>query len=69
MLAGLQGHLKGTDMSETKTLPLTEDQVSQYHEDGFILVSGLVPEDIARRGEDAMCEVMMMDRNDPGTWT
>lgn len=47
--------------------PLTEDQISQYHRDGFLLASGLVSEAIARKGEDAMWEVMKMDRNDPET--
>lgn len=56
-------------MSVLGGISLTEDQVDQYRRDGFILASGLIPEDVARRGEDAMWEVMMMDRNDPSTWT
>jgi hypothetical protein len=56
-------------MSDTQTMPLTKDQIVRYHEDGYVVISGLIPEDIARRGEDAMWELMMMDRDDPSTWS
>ena len=49
-------------------LPLTEDRVAQYHRDGFLLASNLIPEAIARTGEAAMWTVMGMDADDPGTW-
>lgn len=49
-------------------LPLTADRVAQYHRDGFLLASGLIPEAIARKGEAAMWAVMGMDADDPGTW-
>ena len=49
--------------------PLTENQVLKYHEDGYLLASGLIPEAVARRGEDAVWEVMEMDRSDPNTWS
>ncbi|MDP6039396.1 MAG: phytanoyl-CoA dioxygenase family protein [Candidatus Latescibacteria bacterium] len=51
-----------------ETLPLTEELVAQYHRDGFLLASGLVSEVIARKGEDAMWDVMEMDRDDGETW-
>ena len=49
--------------------PLTENQVLKYHEDGYLLASGLIPEAVARRAEDAVWEVMEMDRSDPNTWS
>ena len=49
-------------------LPLTKDLTDQYHRDGFLLASGLMPEAIARTGEATMWEVMGMDANDPETW-
>ena len=49
-------------------LPLTKDLTDQYHTDGFLLASGLIPEAIARMGEATMWEVMGMDANDPETW-
>ena len=49
-------------------LPLTDELVAQYHRDGFLLASGLIAEDIARKGEDAMWDVMEMDRNDSESW-
>ena len=51
-----------------ETLPLTENLIDQYHQDGFLLASGLIPEAIARTGEAAMWDVMGMDANDPETW-
>ena len=58
---------KGIAMA-VETLMLTEDQVDQYHRDGFLLASELISETVARGGEDAMWEVMEMDRDDPETW-
>ena len=52
----------------SETQPLALDQVSQYHREGFLLASGLIPEAVAKRAEDAMWEMMGLDRNDPGTW-
>ena len=49
-------------------LPLTENLINQYHGDGFLLASGLIPEAIARTGEATMWEVMGMDAADPETW-
>ena len=53
-----------------ETLPLTANQIDQYHRDGFLLASGLIPEAIARTGEATMWEVMGMDPDrlrKPGT--
>ena len=49
-----------------ETLPLTENLIDQYHRDGFLLASGLIPEAIARTGEATMWEVMGMDPERPG---
>ncbi len=48
--------------------PLSENVVSQYHRDGFLLGSGLITESVARRAEATMWEVMGMDRDDPASW-
>ena len=33
---------------------LSEEQVEAYHRDGYLLVSGLIPEDVAERAESTM---------------
>lgn len=47
---------------------MTEEQKKQFREDGYLLASGLVPEEVARKGEDAMWAALEMDRDDPETW-
>jgi len=48
---------------------MTDEQKTQFRGDGYLLVSGLIPEDVARKGEDAMWEALEMDRDDPETWS
>ena len=33
---------------------LSDEQVEAYHRDGYLLVSGLIPEDVAERAESTM---------------
>ena len=33
---------------------LSEEEVEAYHRDGYLLVSGLIPEDVAERAESTM---------------
>ena len=33
---------------------LSQEQVQAYHRDGYLLVSGLIPEDVAERAESTM---------------
>lgn len=48
---------------------MTDEQKKQFREDGYLVASGLVPEEVARKGEDAMWAALEMDRDDPETWS
>jgi len=48
---------------------MTEEQKTQFRDEGYLVASGLIPEDVARKGEDAMWAVLEMDREDPETWS
>ena len=48
------------------TLP--QAQVAEYIENGYLLVSGLIPHDMVQRAESAMCRCMGLDRSDPASW-
>ena len=48
---------------------LTDDQRAQYEKDGYLLASGLIPEDVSERAEAAMWNLMGMDPDDPSTWS
>lgn len=48
---------------------LTDEQLTQYETDGYLLVSGLMSDDIAEKAEAAMWDLMEMNRDDPQTWT
>jgi hypothetical protein len=50
------------------TGPLSSDQVNRYLRDGYILVSGLVPEDVAARAETHMWRLLRMNPRDRATW-
>ena len=47
---------------------LTQEQVASYIENGYVLVSGLIPTDLAQRAEEAMWRCMGIDRDDPTSW-
>ena len=47
---------------------LSDAQIAQYREDGFLLASGLIPEEIAAHAEEVMWQVSRIDRSDPATW-
>lgn len=47
---------------------LTPTQEEAYAEQGYLLVSGLIPEEIAEAAEQAMWKVLGADPNDPATW-
>ncbi|MDA0837250.1 MAG: phytanoyl-CoA dioxygenase family protein [Planctomycetota bacterium] len=48
---------------------LTSNQIEQFQTDGYFLASGLISDDIARRAEDFMWELLGMDRHAPSTWS
>lgn len=47
---------------------LTQTQIASYLDDGYLLVSGLVPAQTAQRAEDAMWRCLGLDRDRPDTW-
>ena len=49
--------------------PISEAQIEQYYRDGYLLVSGLIPEDIAAKAEAAMWRCAGLDSdNPPSSW-
>lgn len=47
---------------------LTEEQKKHYDEQGFVLVSGLIPVPVAREAADAMWRRLEADPGDPDSW-
>ena len=45
--------------------PISEAQIEQYNRDGYLLVSGLISEDIAAKAEAAMWRCAGIDSNNP----
>lgn len=48
---------------------LTLSDLDRYREDGYLLASGLIPDDVSARAEAAMWRLMEMDPDDPSTWS
>ena len=48
---------------------LSEEQIRGYLEQSYLLVSGLIPEAVAARAEEAMWGLLGVDRDDPASWT
>src|SRR5580765_251754 len=48
--------------------PLSDDQVRQYHRDGCLIVSGLIPEDLVSGAEAAMWQSLGAGADAPETW-
>ena len=48
---------------------LSQEQMAQYDRDGYVLVSGLIPEETIANAEAAMWSVLGMDRDDPASWS
>ncbi len=48
---------------------LEKEQIEQFREDEYTLVTGVVPEKTARKAEAAMWALLEMDPEDPETWT
>ncbi|MXX11981.1 MAG: hypothetical protein F4Z86_00775 [Gemmatimonadetes bacterium] len=47
---------------------MTDEQKKHFREAGYLLASGLIPEHVVRKAEDAMWAALEMDRDDPETW-
>ena len=48
---------------------LSQEQLAQYDRDGYVLVSGLIPEETIANAEAAMWSVLGMVRDDPASWS
>ena len=48
---------------------LSSEQLAQYGQDGYLLVSGLIPEETLANAEATMWSVLGMDRDDPTSWS
>lgn len=48
--------------------PLTPIQVSQYAANSYLLVSGLIPEEVAERAESALWQLLQARPDDRATW-
>ena len=48
---------------------LTRSQINSYQTDGYLLASGLIPDDISAAAEARMWSHMEMDPDDPETWS
>lgn len=49
-------------------LELTAEQQAEYRERGYLLVSGLIPDDVSARAEAAMWRLIGADPRDPASW-
>ena len=47
---------------------LSERQLAQFEEQGYLLLSGLISQDIVTTAREAMWKMMGMDAEDPETW-
>ena len=48
--------------------PLSSEQIRQYRRDGYLLVSGLIPDELVRGAYAGMWESLGADPGAPGTW-
>ncbi len=48
---------------------LGAEQQEQFETDGYLVASGLIPDDVSSRAEAFMWELMGMDRTHPDSWT
>ncbi|MCX6365390.1 MAG: phytanoyl-CoA dioxygenase family protein [Armatimonadetes bacterium] len=48
--------------------PLSVEQRAAFDRDGFLLIPGLIPDEIAARAEAAVWEKLEADPSDPSTW-
>jgi ectoine hydroxylase-related dioxygenase (phytanoyl-CoA dioxygenase family) len=55
-------------ISDCAVSALSYDQVYHFMEEGYVVVSGLIPKDVAARADEAAFRVVGIDINDPATW-
>ena len=47
---------------------LSEQQLTQFEEEGYLLLSGLIPQEIVTKAEAAMWQMMGMEAENPDSW-
>ena len=47
---------------------LSKQQLTQFEEEGYLLLSGLIPQETVTKAEAAMWKMMGMDADDPDSW-
>ncbi len=47
---------------------LSKQQLSQFEEQGYLLLSGLIPAETVKKAEETMWKLMGMDAADPDSW-
>ncbi|MXV72687.1 phytanoyl-CoA dioxygenase family protein [Candidatus Poribacteria bacterium] len=47
---------------------LTEHQLAQFEEEGYLLFSGLIPQETVTKAREAMWHMMRMDADNPSSW-
>lgn len=48
---------------------VTQAQREHFDREGYVVVSGLIPDDLVQRAESAMWQFMEVDPGDPSTWS
>ena len=47
---------------------LTKQQLAQFEEAGYLLLSGLIPQETVTKAREAMWHLMGMDADNPSSW-
>ena len=47
---------------------LSQQQLTQFEEEGHLLLSGLIPQETVVKAEKAMWDVMGMEADNPDSW-
>jgi hypothetical protein len=64
----VEARVEFTLRHKTRLAPLSEAQVGRFHRDGFLLVSGLIPDTVAREAAAALWRFLGTSPDDPGSW-
>jgi hypothetical protein len=49
-------------------MPISSEQIESYLEDGYTVISGLIPEEILNRAETSLWAKLGMEADNPDTW-
>lgn len=53
---------------EKRDSVLSAEQVYHFLEEGYVLVSNLIPQEVCRRADEAMWRLLELPRDNPATW-